>query len=264
MNPVADEDWVAKIDNIAKQMQRESEEAARTLPCRLDLAQVSACSDSFAAGCEFAQRRRQDCPRFKLAEQRAQIDKERAGKRQAAAERGIPERVLRQVFDQTPRQTPALDAVRAFMRDPGKSVLVLSGTNACGKTTAAAWACLPPPDADWPAPRPGRFLRLVDLESDGRYGDLIKLARTASLLVLDDVGAAHFGQSGFMVSMVDDVVDAVYQSCNKIILTTDLSMAPDPKDPERPCLAKLLSRRVLSRIKDAGIVEAKLGGRHGA
>lgn len=81
------------------------------------------------------------------------------------------------------------------------------------------------------------------------------------MVVLDDLGAAHFGASGFLSSLIDDVVDAAYQACHKVILTTDLAMAPDPKNPNTPCLAHLLSKRVLSRIKDAGYVETNLGSR---
>lgn len=249
------------VKSLMQQLMDRAKAEAATVPCALEVEKVGLCSDEYAATCEL--RERKHCPRQLVHVQQLKDERALAERRAALLERGIPERVIRRVFDQRPKETQAMVAVRAFMRAPDLSILILSGTNACGKTTAAAWACLPPADADWPSPAPGRFVRLVDLESDGRYGDLLKLARSSKLLVLDDMGAAHFGQSGFMVSMVDDVVDAVYQACNKIILTTDLAMAPDPKDPSRPCLAKLLSRRVLSRIKDAGTVETKLGGRHG-
>lgn len=247
------EDTLKGILQTIERKQRATDAAREVVPCHFDVSLAGECSDEYRAGCEW--RQNDDlCARVMV-----QIrDRKRADARLSARRRGIPERVLRSVFDVQPTETPAIRAVRAFMRSD-KSILVLSGSNACGKTTAAAWACLPPEGEGW---GPGQFLRLVDLESAGRFSDLLSDARSARLLVLDDVGAAHFGQSGFMVSMVDDVVDAVYQACNKVILTTDLAVAPDPKDPGRPCLAKLLSRRVLSRIKDAGMVETKLGGRH--
>ena len=104
-------------------------------------------------------------------------------------------------------------------------------------------------------------MRLVDVESAGRFSELLLRIRRSPLVVLDDMGAAHFSQSGFLASLVDDIVDAVYQQCHKLILTTDLAIVPDPKEPGKPCLAHLVSKRVMSRIKDAGVIETKLGGR---
>lgn len=225
------------------------------LPCKFALAQVTRCTQEFEPLCSF--REDAGCPK-RLLERNLWKKLEL---REQALRRGIPERVLRNVFDQVPNPTPAMQVVERFMKTAHHSVLVLSGPNACGKTTAAAWACIPPIEASWVPNRPGRFVRLVDLESAGRFSELLSTLRKSPLVVLDDLGAAHFSASGFLSSLIDDVVDAAYQACHKVILTTDLAMAPDPKNPNKPCLAHLLSKRVMSRIKDAGHIETKLGSR---
>lgn len=246
------------FQKLLTEAQRREEQLQRqkfALPCQFALAQVTRCTQEVEPLCSF--RDDAGCPK-RLLERNLW---KRLELREQALRRGIPERVLRNVFDQVPNLTPAMQAVERFMKTAHHSVLVLSGPNACGKTTAAAWACIPPMDPAWAPSRPGHFVRLVDLESAGRFSELLSTLRKSPLVVLDDLGAAHFSASGFLSSLLDDVVDAAYQACHKIILTTDLAMAPDPKTPNKPCLAHLLSKRVISRIKDAGYVETNLGNR---
>lgn len=250
------QDILTRVTEKIKQAEERESRARLTLPCQFELAQVHRCSQEWEAQCEF--QASQICPKQILVQQ-AQENQEL---RHRAREHGIPERALRRIFDRPPAQTPSLKVVRAFMKNPHKNILILSGTNACGKTTAAAWACLPPRDADWPKPTPGYFVRLVDLEAAGRFSELLLRLRNAPVVTVDDIGAAHFGNSGWLASLFEDVMDAAYQGCHKLILTTDLLFAPDLKEPEKPCLANLLSRRALSRIKDAGVVETQLGGRY--
>lgn len=250
------EDTLKQLLERARQAEEEQTRLWSSLPCRREVSQVHACTYEYELMC--TQRHSVFCPKRILTQQAAT----KAERRRQALATGVPERVLRKVYDQPPVLTLAMKAVRTFMSTPDKSILVLSGPNACGKTTAAAWACIPPWEAAWPTPRAGLFARLVDVESAGRYGELLLRIRRSPLVVMDDIGAAHFGQSGFLASLVDDIVDAVYQQCHKIILTTDVAVLPDSKEPGKPCLANLVSKRVMSRIRDAGMVETKLGGRY--
>lgn len=167
--------------------------------------------------------------------------------RAALRDRGITERALRAVFDQEPCESPALLAVSAFLRSDS-TILALAGANAAGKTTAASWACT------GVCGQPlGLFVRLQDLLADGQFGPSVRACSEADLLVIDDIGSAHFAASGFTSSMLDGVVDAVYGRCGKLILTSDLGWAD---------LQRLLSRRVRSRLVDAGTVASDLGPRH--
>lgn len=250
------QETLERVLSEAKEKEARRLRVWNSLPCQGKTMQVKACLPHHEAQCEY--RTWRECPKQVLREQTYA----RQERRRQALERGIPERILHSVYDRPPRQTLALQTVRTFMNARDKSILVLSGPNACGKTSAAAWACLPPLEADWPDPLPGLFVRLVDLEAAGRFSELLLKVRKSPLVVLDDLGAAHFGVSGFTSSLVDDVVDAIYQACHKLILTTDLAIAPDPSDPSKSCLAHVVSKRVMSRIKDAGVIETRLGGRY--
>jgi len=192
---------------------------------------------------------RPTCPRVQLRLQRRQRNEARA----IAARRGVPERALVKAWDQPPLETPAIKTVTAWM-PTGRSILVLSGTNQCGKTIASGWACCP--HEEWGGEK--RFTRYVTAaEATGPAFDSLFAALKShlELVVIDDLGQAYFGASGFTLSRLEVLVDAVYQRNKRLILCSDIKLM----DGDRMPLFDLLGKRITSRIAQSGRVEANLG-----
>jgi hypothetical protein len=76
------------------------------------------------------------------------------------------------------------------------------------------------------------------------------------LVVLDDLGSTYFGASGFAVSAIERMVDAVYQGRGRCILCTDVAMRTGAESP----FFNLVGQRVASRLLQAGKLAASLGG----
>lgn len=247
----------------------------REAVCQMNMDRVALCLDEVAADCPLYNY--PTCPR----RLRREAQEKQATVRQRARERGVPERVLVKTYDHPPAYTPSIGAVIRFMAS-GKSLLALSGVNDCGKTSAAGWACIPPPDAAWPphegastcvhcgqvvqpgrcaarpAPR-GRYLKLAELNRAGAYTALQEDLSRYRLVVVDDLAAVHFGVSGQLVSLLEEVVDNAYQARSKLILATDLALLE--RVDARPCMADLVGQRIMSRLLDDGMWETELGDR---
>ncbi len=140
---------------------------------------------------------------------------------------------------------------------PGPSMmLVLAGGTGAGKTTVASWIALKGTDA-----MPG-FIRASELEGRGRYDkDLRAWIPERTTLVIDDLGAELLDGKGVFRSLLDEIVDTLYSSKRRLIITTNLrpkiddahreECKRDGREPE-PQFRERYGDRVRSRVVQVG------------
>lgn len=220
-------------------------EQERSAPCGLRPEGLSACTEQVLAHCGLSHLG--CCPRVQARQER----EERLSLRMRLDQRGVPQRVLGVAFDQAPKQTRAVAAVTAFLRDKN-TFLVLSGPNQCGKTTAAGWALIRSA-----AERPrARFRTAAVATNPHTLDELLKEAPRLDLFVLDDIGQTFFGASGFAQSAIERIVDACYQGKGKAILCTDVALKAGAATP----FFDMVGPRVASRLLQVGMFDGNLGG----
>ena len=81
--------------------------------------------------------------------------------------------------------------------------------------------------------------------------DLLQRARSTRLLVIDDAGTEHVGESGYSAARIADLLCERHAHRSKTILTTNL--------PRKP-LAARYGERVNDRLNQGGVCVA-LGGK---
>ena len=240
-----DESTMSILERMIARARKEEESA----PCGLDVAQLAVCTPEVERTC--ALRGAECCPRRqkrRAAELRQELRKE-------SAARGVPERVLLAAFDAPPRHTPAFLKVQDWLASE-RSLLVLSGTNQCGKTTAAGWAaCCHPVFGG--IKRRTRYLTAAEATMPDKGDELLRVLPSLDLLVLDDVGQAFFGASGFSLRQLEVLVDAVYRGNGRLIICTDIKLK-DAATNSMPFI-DVVGKRIASRIVQAGRMEADLG-----
>ena len=127
---------------------------------------------------------------------------------------------LVRVFHQ--HDTCMVNLVESFISFTGKEqVLILSGGPGCGKSLAACYPI---------AMTGGLFVSAPDLArldsdtaDDGeQIGDLLRRARTAKLLVLDDLGTEHEGATSWATGRIADLLCTRHERCLTTICTTNL------------------------------------------
>lgn len=239
-----DMSMLERLEHIARRAELDEANAV----CGLSSEGISLCTAAIEESCPV--RESAPCPRRREFAWRAQARRLRA----ESAKRGVPERVLCNAFDQEPKDTPAMQAVLHWL-SRSRSLLVLSGTNQCGKTTAAGWAACCHLSLGGERRRT-RFLTAADATRPDIGDVLVVQAKTLDLLVLDDIGQAFFGQSGFSLRQLEVIIDAVYQGNGRAILTTDIALRGD--NGAMPFF-QLVGRRITSRISQAGQSVANLG-----
>ncbi len=224
----------AKVANIRRARQDASERDASSL--RSDMAEIIAVAER-ATGLTHAQLL------AKAAEYSASTiprpAEDRAATRALLRSRGIPELHVRNIFDQTPVECPALAKVRAFVEADQQVFLVLSGAKGTRKSGSAAWAL---------AKHPGRFLSASNLaayartdseDSRERYLSI----RKAQLLVLDDLGVGYADDKGWSMSVLNSLIDERYGEMAKTIITTNL---------DSRSFKTLYGERIADRIRELG------------
>lgn len=232
------------LARLAALTQLASEEE-HSAPCGLRAEGIAACTESVLADCGLS--RMDCCPRV----QARKVRDERSSLKMRLEQRGVPLRVLGVAFDQAPKQTRSVAAVSAFLKDKN-TFLVLSGPNQCGKTTAAGWAMIRSA-----AERPrARFQTAAAAANPHTLDELLRVVPKLDLFVLDDIGQTFFGASGFTQSVIERVVDAVYQGRGKAILCTDVALKAGSSTP----FFDMVGLRVTSRLLQSGTVEGSLGG----
>ncbi len=137
-----------------------------------------------------------------------------------------------------PTQTNALGAVRRFMAgDPkGETTLVLGGPQGTGKTVAAVWAL--------GEIAGGRFIKAVDLARVDAYNrEENEALMMPPLLVIDDLGTEYADRKGFLLSLIDALIDGRHANYRRTIMTTNM---PASVFKER------YGERIADRIRESG------------
>jgi len=153
-----------------------------------------------------------------VAALRAQYGLPAASLRERLLQRGVPQR-FRQLLlsEKEPLETQALIAVKDLLAVKG-TLLVLAGKEGRGKSFAAAWAL---------SRRPGIWVYAPDLarvQQEANGPTLDARMRTASLLVLEEVGKEH-SPGGYAAARIVELL--VYREAEKrpTIVTTTLQDA---------------------------------------
>lgn len=239
------------FQEMLQRLSNQAQEAERTAACGMRAELAHRCSDANERACPW--RGAGNCPKVRARAQREQL----ADLRAAAVRRGIPERVLACTWDRPPAPTRSMGAVRSWLPS-SSSILLLSGANGCGKTTAAGWAASP----HLALGGDGRRTRYVTAaQATGPdHEALVRSVGQLNFLVLDDLGQAYFGASGFTLSRLEVLVDAVYQRMTRLVICTDIEMR---RGADEWPFFDLVGKRIASRILQAGRWESNLGGAFG-
>lgn len=150
--------------------------------------------------------------------------------------RGCPRVHARKIAEESLEASPYIEAVEGFLTGD-KTILVLSGGVGCGKTQAACMAFNLASDV--------LFVRAGSLNRISMY-DAEEMARlhSASVLIIDDVGIEYADRKGFLLALLDDMIDPRYSEGRHTIITTNLL---EYKNGEYP-MKKRLGDRLMSRI----------------
>jgi len=210
----------------------------------------------------FAQAERERAERVAAREREEAVmaeKRESAERKLRLVQRGIPAKDVDALLAGGLRDTSALGISRGWWESES-SVLVLSGTRGCGKTTAAAWVV-----AQDPKPSPlhelymegvlrGRpdmgkrknpmFLDVTKLQRASRY-DEERMAEIeyASTLAIDDLGLEYADAKGSFTALFDGLFNTRYAEQLKTVITTNLT-ATDFK--------ARYGERVADRIRECG------------
>lgn len=236
------------FQEMLERLSTQALEAERTAACGMRAELVNRCSDENERRCSW--RGAGNCPKVRDRAHRAQL----ADLRAAAVRRGIPERVLACTWDRQPAPTRSMGAVKSWL-STSSSILLLSGANGCGKTTAAGWAACP----HLALGGTGRRSRYVTAaEATGvDHESILRAVGQLNFLVLDDLGQAYFGASGFTLNRLEVLIDAVYQRMTRLVICTDIEIRRGAEDWP---FFDLVGKRIASRILQAGRWETNLGG----
>lgn len=161
-------------------------------------------------------------------EARAEADKRRRAVERLLA-REVPVKDVDAILGGALTETRALEAARAFLASD-RRILVLSGGNGCGKTTAASWLVAQDPverygawGGAWPPHLHPRFLDVARLVRLPKFSDeAMEPVERCSLLAIDDLGMEYADEKGAFLSFLDGLLNARYASQLRTVLTTNL------------------------------------------
>lgn len=153
---------------------------------------------------------------------------------------GWPKRAL-VVAEKAPRLGSAVRFLlhHRFGGEKAKTIVILSGPAGCGKTVAAAM---------WAAERadrgePTTFVRASDFAASSRYGDVRDRWKTATALVVDDLGVEYLDEKGSFLVDLDDLLDLYYSTMKPIVITTNSTLE---------MLGQRYGSRVYDRLRESG------------
>jgi len=121
-----------------------------------------------------------------------------------------------------------------------RPMLVLSGPAGVGKTVAAVqWV------RAWVAARCGSalFVTALDITTADVRGGALRAWCDTGALVLDDLGREYLDDRGWLLSLVEGVLDARYAARRPTIITTNLA---------RDLFKARYGERIVDRLREAG------------
>lgn len=166
---------------------------------------------------------------------------------QRLAHAKAPPKQTRLLLAKAMKPCRAVDLVRAFMTaPPGEwGFLVLSGPKDCGKTQAAVWALSQVSN--------GRFIRSDELSRIDSYArEEHAMLHDPALLVIDDLGTEFMDKKGFLLRLIDSLIDGRYSFEKRTIITTNLR-ADDHKG--KVGFKTRYGARIQDRMKECGVFE---------
>lgn len=169
----------------------------------------------------------------------APVEATQRDSRDAVERRRVPEIHIEAIYDREPQACPALTAVRAFIANPRQVLLVLSGGVGVYKTGSACWALTCKPGRFVPSDELGRLAGSREGEDVNQW----RATRGTPLLVVDDLGGEYVDDKGWMVKVVNGLVDYRYSNRLKTIITTNL---------DAKTFKLTYQDRVFDRVREAG------------
>jgi DNA replication protein DnaC len=216
-------------------------EAWEAMPCKGLLENLQTCTDLIAGTCE--RRKHIMCPRnvsVRVAEEEAEEHRRRRKQSKTA---GIPEHILRVLYDHASQDTQARRLLaEAFSKTPEPSIVVLSGGVGCGKSCAAAEMAIL---------RSGRFVTASELSSGSAYESQARELEQTKFLVIDDLGCEYIDAKGYFLSRLDSLINARYANCLPTVITTNLPATAAADNPTGKSFRQY-GERILDRIRECG------------
>lgn len=210
------------------------------LPCGGEMERAVDCSDEFAATCE--RKLHIMCARRQYAEAQREEKAWHAGKARAAQQKGVPNHLIKIVWESEPQETEARKLLEAaFKAEKKPTIVVLSGGVGCGKSCASA---------RWAVEKSAKFVTANELARVSPYEEGAVDLSKATHLVIDDLGCEYLDPKGFFLSNLDGLINDRYSNDRPTVITTNL----DEEGFRR------YGERVLDRIRESGRF-LKVGGK---
>ncbi len=147
----------------------------------------------------------------------------------------VPEIHISNVVDKDPDECESLSWVRRFLADHERRFLILSGDYGIRKSGSACWSL---------SVQDGAYARSTQLVDNSiRFKDRHAKLETAKLIVLDDLGREFFDQKHYWKNIFNELIDAWYSACAKVIVTTNLTLVQ---------FRERYEERTLRRIRERG------------
>lgn len=195
---------------------------------------------------------------------------ERYGSEAYARERmrraGFTDAVLVERATRELRDNACFTAAREWMLDGTAWCLVMSGTHGCGKSQAATWAAFQLMTRNF-APWCALCPRVSELPLYGGEAEEYRWrCAQAGVLVLDDLGEGEqrSEKRSAWRAWVDDVLTQRHAARRKTIITTNRTLAPDPKTKAPGELATWLGARLVDRLREGHVMSTNEKSLRGA
>jgi len=188
--------------------------------------------------------------RIRAAETAARAQEVRAGAPRRLERLGCPPRAVA-LWDSGKAKPTVASAALERMETERKCLALLTGDTGVGKTSAAVAFLAREVLKDERDDLPVLFVRATECARMGLYDaddkNLAGQMRTATALVIDDLGAEFMSEGSIWRTILDEVIDTRYGEGLATVLTTNLTT---------DAFKARYGERIADRIRHAGVVEA--------